>query len=61
MDRAGKIMQVFNRTLHHRMQVFLATVFFLVVAQAGFSTFDREPPMELGHVDIETLIRNPGY
>ena len=54
-------MQLFNRTLHHRMQGFLAKVFFLVIARAGFSTIDREPQMELGHVDIETLIRNPGY
>ena len=54
-------MQVFNRTLHHRLQVFLATVFFLLIARAGFSTFDPEPQIRLGQVDIETLIRNPGY
>ncbi len=57
----GKSMFVFSRTLHTRLQVLLATVFFLLIAQAGLSVVSPEPQPQLGQFNIESLIRNPGY
>ena len=57
----GKSMFVFSRTLHIRLQVFLATAFFLLIAQAGISVVSPEPQPQLGQFNIESLIRNPGY